>query len=92
MTTTSYTPPKFSTLIDGGVEINCIKNPIECFEIEMRRTTHTHPATTPKSWVETTEYWDPTENSITIDWVSLNFEFKFLNNLVQNKKKFIIFT
>ena len=75
MTTTSYTPPKFSTLIDGGVEVNCIANPIECFEIEMRRTTHTHPATTSNSWVKTTEYWDTTQNSITIDWVSLNFEF-----------------
>ena len=78
MTTTSYTPPKVSTLIDGGVEINCITNPIECFEIEMRRTTHTHPATTSKSWVETTKYWVTTENSITIDWVSLSFKFEII--------------
>ena len=77
MSGTNTTPPKISTLVDEGVEINCLLNPIECYEIELRRTTEVKKFTTEKPWVETTKFWDKSTESISIKWVCyFNYQIK----------------
>ena len=88
-TTTSTMPVssttfEISTVMYEGEIVNCITRPIRCYEIREREeansrtVTHT-PETQNSKFDTTTKYWETTDHTAKIDWVSwIFFFFKFI--------------
>ena len=75
---------EISTVMYEGEIVNCITRPIRCYEIREREeansrtVTHT-PETQNSKFDTTTKYWETTDHTAKIDWVSWIFFFcKFI--------------
>lgn len=74
-TSVSSTPFEVSTVMYEGEIVNCLTRPIRCYEIREREeansrtVTHT-PKTENSKFDTTTKYWETTDQTVKIDWVS----------------------
>ena len=69
--TTSTTPFEVSTVMYEGESVNCKIRPIRCYEILERQEAHVHTTkTVSPEFDTTTKYWEKTDQTVKIDWVS----------------------